>query len=221
MTIEEKIAEIQKGIPRHVKLIAVSKTRPVEDVFEAYHAGIRSFGENRVQELLQKQPQLPKDIEWHLIGHLQTNKVKYIVPFVHMIHSVDSLKLLSEINEQARKVNRVIPCLLEMRIAREETKYGLTLNEAETLLNSDLYKSLKNIQINGLMGMATFTDDAGQVRDEFSSLQRTFQLFKEKFFENGPFFKEISMGMSGDYKLAIECGSTMVRIGTSIFGERF
>lgn len=221
MTIAEKIAEIQKEIPRHVRLIAVSKTRPVKDIFEAYHAGVRSFGENRVQELIQKQPQLPENIEWHLIGHLQTNKVKYIVPFVHMIHSVDSLKLLSEINDQAHKVNRIIPCLLEMRIAREETKYGLTMNEAESLLNSDLYKSFNNIQINGLMGMATFTGDAGQVKDEFSSLQRTFQLFKEKFFENRPSFKEVSMGMSGDYKLAIECGSTMVRIGTSIFGERF
>jgi PLP dependent protein len=221
MTIAEKIADLKKEIPDHVQLIAVTKTRPVADIMEAYQAGMRSFGENRVQELVQKQPQLPKDIEWHLIGHLQTNKVKFIAPFVHMIHSVDSLKLLVEINQQALKFNRTIPCLLEIRIAREETKFGLTISEAQQLLKSDTFKNCSNILISGLMGMATFTENAQQVKEEFSALFQAFHRFKNEFFPHASSFKEISMGMSGDYQLAIECGATMVRIGTSIFGERF
>ncbi len=221
MTIADKIAELKKEIPQQVKLIAVTKTRPVQDIMEAYQTGMRRFGENRVQELVQKQPQLPEDIEWHLIGHLQTNKVKFIAPFVHMIHSVDSLKLLMEINQQALKINRIIPCLLEIRIAREETKFGLTMIEAEQILKSETFKNCSNIQISGLMGMATFTEDTRQIKEEFSVLFQTFHRFKNEFFPQAPYFKEISMGMSGDYQLAIECGSTMVRLGTIIFGERF
>lgn len=221
MTIADKIAELKKEIPQHVKLIGVTKTRPLQDIREAYQAGMRSFGENRVQELVLKQPQLPEDIEWHLIGHLQTNKVKFIVPFVHTIHSVDSLKLLLEINQQAQKINRTIPCLLEIRIAREETKFGLSLIEAEQILKSEAYKNCSNILISGLMGMATFTEDTRQIKEEFLALFQAFQRIKDEFFPQASSFKEISMGMSGDYQQAIECGSTMVRIGTLIFGERF
>jgi len=218
--ISEKLVKIQKTISAHVCLVAVSKTKPVSDLLEAYQAGQRHFGENKVQEMTEKWEVLPRDIHWHLIGHLQTNKVKYIAPFVHLIHSVDSLKLLAEINKQATKYQRVISVLLQFYIAKEETKFGLDYEEAILLLNSEEYKTFKNIQIVGVMGMASFTDDEETVRSEFSQLKELFSKLKISFFQNNDFFKEISMGMSGDYQLAIEEGSTMVRVGSSIFGGR-
>ena len=218
--ISEKLVEIHKTIPAHVCLVAVSKTKPVIDLLEAYQAGQRHFGENKVQEMSEKRELLPKDINWHLIGHLQTNKVKFIAPFVHLIHSVDSLKLLTEINKQAAKCQRVISVLLQFYIAKEETKFGLDYEEAIALLNSEEYKTFKNIQIVGVMGMASFTDDEETVRSEFSQLKELFSKLKVSFFKNDDFFKEISMGLSGDYQLAIEEGSTMVRVGSSIFGGR-
>jgi pyridoxal phosphate enzyme (YggS family) len=218
--ISEKLAEIQNSIPANVCLVAVSKTKPVADLLEAYQAGQRHFGENKVQEMTEKWEVLPKDIQWHLIGHLQTNKVKYIAPYVHLIHSVDSLKLLTEINKQGAKCQRVISVLLQFYIAKEETKFGLDFDEATQLLTSEEYKSFKNIQVVGVMGMASFTDDESIVRAEFSQLKDLFSKLKESFFLNEDSFKEISMGMSGDYQLAIEQGSTMVRVGSSIFGGR-
>jgi pyridoxal phosphate enzyme (YggS family) len=220
MSIADNIALIRNKIPQHVKIIAVSKMMPSALVKEAYDAGQRAFGENKVQELTGKQLNLPEDTEWHLIGHLQTNKVKFVVPFVQLIHSIDSLKLLLEIEREAKKVKRTIDCLLQIHIAREETKFGLSFTEAIQILNSNEYKDLQNIRITGLMGMATFTDDNKQVRDEFLLLARYFEEFKTKWFSNTTSFKELSMGMSGDYQLAIEAGSTMVRIGSLIFGER-
>jgi pyridoxal phosphate enzyme (YggS family) len=221
MSIAANLSALKSELERlHVKLIAISKTKPVSDIKEAYDAGQRSFGENRVQELVEKQEQLPKDIEWHLVGHLQTNKVKYIAPFVSLIHSVDSLKLLEEINKQAEKNNRVIDCLLEIHIADEETKFGLDFDEAIELLRSEEYAALKNIRIVGVMGIATNTDNHKQILEEFYELKTFFKGLKETFFNKAETFKEISMGMSGDYKLAIEQGSTMVRIGSTIFGER-
>ena len=218
--ISEKLAEIQKSIPANVCLVAVSKTKPVADLVEAYQAGQRHFGENKVQEMTEKWEVLPKDIQWHLIGHLQTNKVKYIAPYVHLIHSVDSLKLLTEINKQGAKHQRVISVLLQFYIAKEETKFGLDYEEANHLLNSEEYKSFKNIQVVGVMGMASFTVDDSIVRAEFSQLKEFFSKLKSTFFQNDDSFKEISMGMSGDYQLAIEEGSTIVRVGSSIFGGR-
>ncbi|MFO0494349.1 MAG: YggS family pyridoxal phosphate-dependent enzyme [Flavobacteriia bacterium] len=218
--IKEKLAEIRKEIPEHVTLIAVSKTKPVSDLEEAYKAGQRHFGENKVQEMFEKHEQLPKDIQWHLIGHLQTNKVKYIAPFVHLVHSVDSLKLLKEIDKQAKKNNRIIDCLLQFHIAQEETKFGLSLLEAEALISSQDFKDLKNINIVGVMGMASFSDDVSLIKREFHGLNLIFKRLQEKYFSKNQNFKEISMGMSGDYALAIEEGSTMVRVGSSIFGGR-
>jgi hypothetical protein len=218
--ISEKLVEIQKKIPANVCLVAVSKTKPVIDLLEAYQAGQRHFGENKVQEMSEKWELLPKDINWHLIGHLQTNKVKYIAPFVHLIHSVDSLKLLAEINKQGAKCQRVISVLLQFYIAKEETKFGLDYEEAIVLLNSEEYKNFENIQIVGVMGMASFTDDEKIVRSEFVQLKELFSKLKASFFQNNDSFKEISMGMSGDYQLAIEEGSTIVRVGSSIFGGR-
>ena len=218
--ISEKLAEIKKSIPSNVCLVAVSKTKSVADLLEAYEAGQRHFGENKVQEMTEKWEVLPKDIQWHLIGHLQTNKVKYIAPYVHLIHSVDSLKLLAEINKQGAKNQRVISVLLQFYIAKEETKFGLDFDEATHLLTSDEYKSFKNIQVVGVMGMASFTDDESIVNAEFSQLKDLFSKLKSTFFQNDDSFKEISMGMSGDYQLAIEQGSTMVRVGSSIFGGR-
>lgn len=206
--------------PTQTKLIAVSKTHPPERVLELYNRGQRIFGENRVQELTDKYEALPKDIEWHLIGHLQTNKVKYIAPFVACIQSVDSLKLLAEIDKQAAKVGRVIDCLLQFHIAEEETKFGLDEAEAEQLLQSIDFQSFKNVRITGVMGMATFTDDQVQVRREFHHLRQIFEAIKTRYFQNQPSFKEISMGMSGDYLLAVAEGSTMVRVGTLLFGAR-
>jgi pyridoxal phosphate enzyme (YggS family) len=203
-----------------VQLVAVSKTKPVSAIKEAYTAGQRAFGENKVQEMAEKYEQLPKDIQWHLIGHLQTNKVKYIAPFVHLIHAVDSLKLLQEIDKQAKKYNRVIPCLLQFHIADEETKFGLDFNEAEELLQSREFIEMQNVQIVGLMGMATFTDNEEQIRDEFRNLNNYFQIIKSHYFKFNPDFKQLSMGMSGDYTIAVEEGSTMVRIGSTLFGSR-
>jgi len=216
--ISEQIEIIQNTLPASVSLIAVSKTKPVSDLSIAYKAGQRHFGENKVQELTEKSEQLPKDIHWHMIGHLQSNKVKYIAPFVHLIHTVDSLKLLIEINKQAQKNDRVISCLLQFYIAQEETKFGLNLEEAEELLTSNEFLSLKNIQIAGVMGMASFVDDQDQIRKEFQHLKSIFEAIKNEHFKTNLDFKEISMGMSGDYKIAIEEGSTLIRVGSSIFG---
>jgi len=220
MSIPERINEVLKAIPGEVKLVAVSKTKPNEDIMEAYEGGYRIFGENKPQELKQKHEDLPKDIEWHMIGHLQTNKVKYIAPFVSLIHAIDSFKLLKEVNKQAAKNERVIDCLLQFHIADEESKFGYSLQEVEELLNSDEYKELQSIRIVGVMGMATFTNDEQQVKSEFKNLKQNFDFLKQNYFAEEEAFCEISMGMSGDYKLAIEEGSTMVRVGSSIFGAR-
>jgi pyridoxal phosphate enzyme (YggS family) len=218
--IKENLAIIQDTIPSDVTLVAVSKTKPVSDLQEVYDAGQRVFGENKVQEMTEKYEVLPKDIQWHLIGHLQTNKVKYIAPFVSLIHSVDSMKLLNEINKEAKKNNRVIDCLLQFHIAEEETKFGLSIEEAKELLESKEFVEMQNVSIVGIMGMASFTENIETVRHEFRVLESYFQILKSHFFKFNHHFKEISMGMSGDYLLAIEEGSTMVRVGSSIFGTR-
>lgn len=219
-SVSENLKKILETIPSNVKLVAVSKTKPNEAITEAYNLGQRVFGENKALELLAKYETLPKDIEWHFIGHLQTNKVKYIAPFVHMIHAVDSLKLLKEIDKAAAASNRIINCLLQFHIASEETKFGLDIDEATLLLTSAEFASFANIHICGIMGMATNTDNKEQVRKEFLNLKDIFETLKTRYFLNDKNFKEISMGMSGDYLIAIECGSTMVRVGSSIFGER-
>lgn len=218
--IAEKILALKQTLPASVQLIAVSKTKPNEDIIQAYQAGQRVFGENKVQEMADKYESLPKDIQWHLIGHLQTNKVKYIAPFVTLIHAVDSLKLLKEINKEAKKNNRVIDCLLQFFIASEETKFGLTFEEATEILESKEFIEMENVRIVGLMGMASFVEDEDQIRDEFRTLYNYFQVIKSHHFKFNSDFKELSMGMSGDYAIAIEEGSTMVRIGSSIFGGR-
>jgi pyridoxal phosphate enzyme (YggS family) len=220
MSIQENLEKFLSEIPEHVKLVAVSKTKPVELIREAYETGHRIFGENKAQELADKRTKLPEDIEWHFIGHLQRNKVKYIAPFVSLIHAVDSLKLLKEINKQAAAHNRVIDCLLQFHIATESTKFGLNEEEAFELLASEEYAAMKNISITGVMGMATFTDDMELVRAEFSMLKNTFEKLKATYFSDKASFKEISMGMSNDYQVAIEEGSTIIRIGTKIFGKR-
>lgn len=219
MNAAENLCKLMNEIPERAKIIAVTKTHSPSEILEVYNTGHRLFGENRAQELIDKQPQLPDDIKWHFIGHLQTNKVKYITPYVAMIHSIDSLKLLIEIDKQAGKNHRVIDCLLQFHIAQEESKYGLNLQEAADILNSPEYKSMKNIKIRGVMGMATFTDDMEWVRKEFRTLKKYFDFLKTTFFTDED-FSEISMGMSSDYEVAIEEGSTIVRIGTAIFGER-
>ncbi|MDM8158197.1 YggS family pyridoxal phosphate-dependent enzyme [Labilibaculum sp. K2S] len=221
MSISQNINTILEKIPANVKLVAVSKTKPQEDIIEAYEGGYRVFGENKPQELVQKYNELPKDIEWHFIGHLQTNKVKYIAPFIQLIHAVDSIKLLKEINKQAEKNNRVIKCLLQFHIASEETKFGLTIDEAKELFTSEDFKSLKSIQIVGVMGMATYTNNEIKIRNEFGNLKSIFESLKSDFFIDRDEFKEISMGMSGDYMLAISEGSTMIRVGSTIFGSRY
>jgi pyridoxal phosphate enzyme (YggS family) len=218
--IAEKINEFHSILPKNVTLVAVSKTKPVEKILEAYNAGQRVFGENKVQEMTSKYEALPKDIQWHLIGHLQTNKVKYIAPFVSLIHSIDSEKLLREVNKEAHKNNRIIPCLLQFHIAEEETKFGFSFDEAKELLESETFLSLQNIQIVGIMGMASFTEHEEQIRTEFQTLHDYFQILKSHYFKFNPDFKEISMGMSGDYELAIEHGSTLIRVGSTIFGHR-
>ena len=212
MSIKDNLLKIKSSLPEHVTLVAVSKTKPVVDLMEAYNAGQRIFGENKIQEMTEKWEQMPKDIQWHMIGHIQTNKVKFMAPYVSLIHGVDSLKLLEEINKQALKNNRIIDCLLQIHIAEEETKFGLNEDELEDLLVSESFKNLNNIKIVGLMGMATFTENQIQIKKEFEHLKSIFDQLKN--------LKTLSMGMSGDYQLAIECGSTMVRIGSSIFGGR-
>ena len=218
--ITEKLNEIRSQLSDNVTLVAVSKTKPNKAIIEAYEAGQRVFGENKVQELVEKADALPKDIEWHLIGHLQRNKVKYIAPFVSLIHAVDSLRLLQEINKQAAKNNRTINCLLQFHIADEETKFGLDENDAIELLNSEVYQNMNNVNICGVMGMATFTDNQDQVRAEFKRLREIFEKLKSSHFSSDDDFKTISMGMSGDWKIAVEKGSTMIRVGSSIFGSR-
>ncbi len=220
MEISERIKQIKSDLPAGVKLVAVSKTKPNEDILEAYRAGQKIFGENKVQDLALKYEELPKDIEWHHIGHLQTNKVKYIASFVSMIHAVDSLNLLMVIDKEAKKADRVIPCLLQFHIAEEETKFGLNQEEAIELLSSDEFKTATNVKIAGVMGMATFTNNIAQVQREFAALKSTFEMLKTKFFTDDKSFCEISMGMSDDYQIAIKEGSTMVRIGSTIFGVR-
>jgi len=220
MDVQANLKKVMQDIPPHVRLVAVSKTKPVTMIQAAYDVGQRDFGENKAQDMAAKYPQLPSDIRWHFIGHLQTNKVKYIAPFVSLIHAADSLKILKEINKQAAKNNRVIDCLLEFHIAREESKFGMDRETAEKILSSDEYKTLENIRICGVMGMATYTDDTVQIREEFRNLRVIFDDLKNKYFKNANWFKEISMGMSGDYLIAIEEGATLVRIGSKIFGAR-
>lgn len=215
MSIQENLKTIEATIPAHVTLVAVSKTKPVEDLQEAYAAGMRDFGENKIQEMCDKYEVLPKDIRWHMIGHVQTNKVKYMAPFVHLIHGVDSLKLLKEIHKQAEKNNRVIDVLLQQFIADEETKFGLDQEEIQQIMQEEV-QHLPNVRVVGLMGMATFTEDENQIREEFRSLKSNFDSLKS-IYQN---ISILSMGMSGDYQIAIEEGSTMVRIGSSIFGHR-
>lgn len=214
--IKENLEIIKASIPENVTLVAVSKTKPNKDILEAYHAGHRVFGENKIQEMVAKHEELPKDIQWHMIGHLQSNKVKYMAHFVDLIHGVDSFKTLKEINKQAKKHNRVINCLLQAKIAKEDTKFGLSFDEISTILASEEFSSLKNIKVIGLMGMATFTDNQEQLKDEFSSLK----IFFDQQQQNHSTLTTLSMGMSGDYELAIENGSSMVRVGSAIFGAR-
>ncbi len=221
MSIADNIKSLKKEtIPLKVTLIAVSKTKPAEQVLEAYTAGQRLFGENMVQELVEKQEQLPKDIQWHLIGHLQSNKVKYIAPFISMIQSVDSLKLLQEINKHAEKNSRIIDCLLQVYIADEDTKFGLAFDEVIELLRSEEFSELKHVRIRGLMGIATNTDNEKQIKDEYYELKTFFDGIKQSFFRKDEAFSVLSMGMSADYKIAIEQGSNMVRLGSTIFGQR-
>ena len=216
MSISENLNTILTNIPKNVKLVAVSKTKPVSDIIEAYNAGQRIFGENKIQEMIAKHNELPKDIEWHMIGHIQRNKVKYMAPFVSLIHAVDSLRLLTEINKQALKNNRTINCLLQIKIATEENKFGLTEDEVFELLASEEYKSFKNINIVGLMGMATFTNNQDQLNSEFASLKSIF----DSIYKTNLHIDTLSMGMSGDYPIAIKNGSNMIRVGSSIFGMR-
>jgi len=219
MSIAQNLHDIKSLIPDNVTLVAVSKTKPVSDLMEAYQAGQRIFGENKIQEMTEKWQQMPKDIEWHMIGHVQSNKVKYMVPYVKLIHGVDSLKLLKEINRQAVRWRKNIHCLLQIHIAEEETKFGLDENELDALLNSDEFKEMNNIKIVGLMGMATFTDNQAQIKREFDHLKSIFDKYQQLETANLK-LETLSMGMSGDYQIAIDCGSTMVRIGSSIFGTR-
>lgn len=218
--IGANLNRINKELPKHVVLVAVSKTKPIEDLQEAFDAGQRIFGENKVQEMAAKWEVLPKEIEWHFIGHLQRNKVKYLAPFVSLIHGVESLRLLKEVNKQALKSNRIIDVLLQFYIADEESKFGLSEEEANDLLNSEEYKLLKNIQIRGVMGMATFTKDQEKIKGEFHKLKKIHSSLKANHFSNNHLFDIVSMGMSGDYETAIDEGSTMIRIGSSIFGAR-
>ena len=218
--IKENLEKIRATLPESVTLVAVSKTKPVSDLQEAYDAGQRIFGENHALEMRDKHEALPKDIQWHFIGHLQTNKIKYIIPFVTLIHSIDSANLLEAVNKEAAKHDRVVNCLLQFHIAMEETKFGLDLEEAKQLLDSDTFKQMQNIRVCGVMGMATFTDDMTEVRKEFKHLKQIFDTLKAKYFAEQSQFKEISMGMSDDYPIAVEEGATLVRVGSKIFGAR-
>ena len=218
--IKENLETVRATIPANVTLVAVSKTKPVSDLQEAYDAGQRIFGENHALEMRDKHEVLPDDIQWHFIGHLQTNKIKYIIPFVSLIHSIDSQNLLEAVNKEAKKHERVADCLLQFHIANEETKFGLNLEEAEALLNSDAFRQMENVRICGVMGMATFTDDEVEIHKEFRHLKTIFDTLKQKYFASQPQFKEISMGMSDDYPIAIAEGATLVRVGSRIFGAR-
>ena len=220
MSISENIRKLNLIIPSHVSVIAVSKTKSVEEIREAYNEGHRIFGENKAQELIAKQPQLPEDIQWHFVGHLQSNKVKYLAPFVSLIHSVDSMKLLQFINKEAEKNDRIIPCLLQVHLSQEESKFGFSKQEITEVLSSGAFADLSHVRIAGVMGMATYTRDEEQIRSEFRKLRDIFQGIKNTYFTGSEHFSEISMGMSGDYKIAIEEGSTMIRVGTLIFGAR-
>jgi pyridoxal phosphate enzyme (YggS family) len=220
MSIAGNLETILKELPSSVKLVAVTKTHPENVILQAYHAGHKIFGENKAQELVAKHQNLPEDIEWHMIGHLQTNKVKYIAPFVYMIHSVDSIKLLNTIDREAAKNDRTIDCLLQLKIAKEETKFGMSLDDVLTLLCSADYKQCSNVRVTGLMGMATFTSDESQIEKEFEYLADSFRQIKDSFFKEKTYFCELSMGMSDDYKIALKAGSTIVRIGSLIFGKR-
>jgi pyridoxal phosphate enzyme (YggS family) len=220
MSIRANLECLRSELPSTVTLVAVSKFHPKEALLEAYEAGQRVFGESRVQELVEKQAALPKDIEWHLIGHLQTNKVKQVVPFISLIHSVDSLKLLQEINKEAARIDRVVPCLLQLHIAQEEQKFGFTLKECRELLSDGTLINLKHIRIQGVMGMATLTDNESEINKEFKTLRAFFDDIKQALFPSEPQFKVVSMGMSDDYPLAVQAGSTMIRVGSLIFGDR-
>lgn len=220
MDIQTNLKQVLSELPSGVRLVAVSKFHPAEAIQEAYEAGQRIFGESKEQELSEKQKELPQDIKWHFIGHLQTNKVKYIAPYIALIHAVDSYKLLTEINKQAVKCNRIIPCLLEIHIAQEESKYGFTPEACRDMLEKGEWKQLDHVCIAGIMGMATNTDDETQIAQEFHTLKALFDEWKQTFFAGSPDFKEISMGMSHDYPIAVHAGSTMVRVGSKIFGER-
>ena len=219
MSISENIKALKASIPEDVTLVAVSKTKPVSELMEAYDTGQRIFGENKIQEMVDKYEDMPKDVEWHMIGHVQTNKIKYMASFVSLIHGVDSFKLLKEINKQALKNNRIINCLLQIKIADEDSKFGMSATDASKIIQSKEFSELKNVCVVGVMGMATFTEDQKQIEREFKLLKSTFDELKAIQTENCK-LQTISMGMSGDYPLAIECGSTMVRVGSSIFGER-
>ncbi|EMQ94222.1 Hypothetical protein D778_00937 [Xanthomarina gelatinilytica] len=216
MSIQQNLHHIKSTLPEQVTLVAVSKTKPVSDIMQAYEAGQRVFGENKIQEMVEKQEQMPKDIQWHMIGHVQRNKVKYMASFVSLIHGVENFKTLKEINKQAKKHQRVIDCLLQIKIASEDSKFGMSAKEASEILQSNEFSELKNTNVIGVMGMATFTEDKEQIKKEFTQLKTTFNHLKR--FK--PDLKVISMGMSGDYPLAIACGSNMIRVGSSIFGER-
>jgi len=220
MGVVESLHAIKELVPPHVTLVAVSKTKPDEAIMEAYRAGHRDFGENKVQDLVAKQERLPDDIRWHMIGHLQSNKVKYLAPFVHMVHGVDSLKLLGVIDREAEKNRRTIDCLLQVRIALEETKFGLTEEELLQMLNDEAFRNMDHVRIRGLMGMATYTENSKQIREEFRQLKRIFDMLKSTHFKGEERFDQLSCGMSGDFQLAIEEGSTLVRIGSLIFGPR-
>jgi pyridoxal phosphate enzyme (YggS family) len=215
MNISENIINLKSSLPASVTLVAVSKTKPLEDLMAAYRAGQRVFGENKIQEMAAKWEAMPKDVEWHMIGHVQTNKVKYMAEFVTLIHAVDSLKLLTEINKQAQKYDRCIDCLLQIKIAKEDSKFGMTESEAIALLNDPAIRSLSHIKIVGLMGMATFTEDITQLNSEFARLKKFYELYKENYS-----FTILSMGMSGDYPIAVQNGSNMIRVGSAIFGDR-
>lgn len=220
MNIGKNIITITQTIPKNVKLVAVSKTKPNNAILEAYNSGQRIFGENKIQDLVKKQEELPKDIQWHFIGHPQTNKVKFIAPFISLIHGVDSLKLLKVIEKEGKKNERTINCLLQFHIAEEATKFGLSIDEAKVLLISEEFQALKNVEVVGIMGMATYTNDINQIRKEFAVLNNIFKTLKNEYFSSNENFKEISMGMSDDYPIAIEEGSTMIRVGSKIFGVR-
>ena len=218
--IKENLEKIRATVPEGVTLVAVSKTKPISDLQEAYDAGQRVFGENYPQEMRDKHEVLPTDIQWHFIGHLQTNKIKYIIPFVTLIHSIDTANLLEAVNKEAKKHDRVVDCLLQFHIALEETKFGLDLDEARQLLDSEAFKQMDNVRICGVMGMGTFTDNMDEVRKEFKHLKGIFDTLKRDYFADQPQFKEISMGMSEDYPIAIEEGATLIRVGSKIFGPR-